>query len=262
MSRVLFFPPTINGETEWISPKEDIMFQSLSELLGAYQKRDPAARSKLEIFLLYPGVHAVIFHRVSHWLYCHHLPFLARLNSQLARHITGIEIHPGARIGRRFVIDHGMGIVIGETTEIGDDVLLYHGVTLGGTGKDQGKRHPTIGNGVMIACGAKVLGPFRVGDNSRIAANAVVLSEVPADATAVGIPAQIVRIAGQSTRFADEVDQTSVKDPRSEELQALSQRLELVEKLLDQEYLAKIAPETGKNTEDSNKKGSDGHVSL
>ena len=121
MSRALFFPPTINGETEWISPKEDIMFQSLSELLGAYQKRDPAARSKLEIFLLYPGVHAVILHRVSHWLYCHHLPFLARLNSQLARHITGIEIHPGAKIGRRLVIDHGMGIVIGETAEIGDD---------------------------------------------------------------------------------------------------------------------------------------------
>ncbi len=176
MSRVLFFPPTINGETEWISPKEDIMFQSLSELLGAYQKRDPAARSKLEIFLLYPGVHAVIFHRVSHWLYCHHLPFLARLNSQLARHITGIEIHPGAKIGRRLVIDHGMGIVIGETAEIGDDCLIYHGVTLGGTGKDHGKRHPTIGNNVLISCGAKVLGPFRVGDNARIASNAVVLA--------------------------------------------------------------------------------------
>ena len=170
--------------------------------------------------------------------------------------------HPVATIGKRLVIDHCIGIVIFETAEVGDDCLIYHGVTLGGTGKDQGKRHPTIGNNVLISAGAKVLGPFRVGDNSRIAANAVVLGEVPADATAVGIPAQIVRIAGQSTRFADEVDQTSVKDPRSEELQALSQRLELVEKLLDQEYLAKIAPETGKNTEDSNKKGSDGHVSL
>ena len=211
--------------------KETAPKGGLSGLLEAYQRRDPAARSKLEVFLLYQGVHAVIFHRVSHWLWRHNCRFLARLNSQIARHCTGIEIHPGATIGKRLVID-------------------------------QGKRHPTIGNNVLISAGAKVLGPFRVGDNSRIAANAVVLSEVPADATAVGIPAQIVRIAGQSTRFADEVDQTSVKDPRSEELQALSQRLELVEKLLDQEYLAKIAPETGKNTEDSNKKGSDGHVSL
>ena len=143
------------------------MFKRLSETLGAYQARDPAARSKLEIFLLYPGVHAIIFHRVSHWLYRHRLFFLARLNSQIARHLTGIEIHPGAKIGRRFVIDHGMGIVIGETTEIGDDCLIYHGVTLGGTGKDHGKRHPTLGNNVMVSAGAKVLGPFKVGDGAR-----------------------------------------------------------------------------------------------
>ena len=238
------------------------MFRSLMETLEAYQRRDPAARSKLEIFLLYQGVHATLYHRLAHWLYCHNCKFLARFVSQWNRFWTGIEIHPGAKIGRRFVIDHGMGIVIGETAEVGDDCLIYHGVTLGGTGKDQGKRHPTIGNNVLIGCGAKILGPFKVGDGARIAANSVVLSEVPEDATAVGIPAQIVRIAGQSTRFADEVDQTSVKDPRSEELRALSQRLELVERLLDREYLAKIAPETGKNTEDSNKKGSDGHVSL
>ena len=134
------------------------MFKRLSETLGAYQARDPAARSKLEILLLYPGVHAILFHRVSHWLYRHRLFFLARLNSQLARHLTGIEIHPGAQIGRRFVIDHGMGIVIGETTEIGDDCLIYHGVTLGGTGKDHGKRHPTQGNNVLVSAGAKVLG--------------------------------------------------------------------------------------------------------
>ena len=145
------------------------MFNALNETLEAYQRRDPAARSKLEIFLLYQGVHAILFHRVSHFLWRHNCRFLARLNSQLARHITGIEIHPGATIGRRLVIDHGMGIVIGETAEIGDDCLLYHGVTLGGTGKDQGKRHPTIGNNVLISCGAKVLGPFRVGNNSRIA---------------------------------------------------------------------------------------------
>ena len=189
------------------------MFKRLSETLAAYQARDPAARSKLEIFLLYPGVHAILFHRVSHWLYRHRLFFLARLNSQIARHITGIEIHPGARIGRRFVIDHGMGIVIGETTEIGDDVLLYHGVTLGGTGKDQGKRHPTIGNGVMIACGAKVLGPFKVGDGARIASNAVVLSEIPAEATAVGVPARVVRIAGEKMNYAADVDQIHITDP-------------------------------------------------
>ncbi len=209
----------------------------LGETLSAYQRRDPAARSKLEIFLLYPGVHAIIFHRVSHWLWRHRLRFLARLNSQIARHCTGIEIHPGAQIGRRLVIDHGMGIVIGETTEIGDDCLIYHGVTLGGTGKDQGKRHPTIGNNVLISTGAKVLGPFKVGDNARIAANAVVLSEVPPDATAVGIPAQIVRIAGRATHYADEVDQTSVKNPTLERLAALSDRVEALEKLLDEKYL-------------------------
>jgi len=209
----------------------------LNETLEAYQRRDPAARSKLEILLLYQGVHAIIFHRVSHWLWRHKLRFLARLNSQIGRHVTGIEIHPGAQIGRRLVIDHGMGIVIGETTEIGDDCLIYHGVTLGGTGKDQGKRHPTIGNNVLISCGAKVLGPFKVGDNARIAANAVVLSEVPADATAVGIPAQIVRIAGRTTHYADDVDQTSVKNPTLEKLSALSDRVEALEKLLDQVYL-------------------------
>jgi len=211
------------------------MFKRLYELLGAYQRRDPAARSKLEIFLLYQGVHAIIFHRVSHWLYCHHLRFLARLNSQIARHCTGIEIHPGAVIGRRLVIDHGMGIVIGETAEVGDDCLIYHGVTLGGTGKDQGKRHPTIGNNVLISCGAKVLGPFKVGDNARIAANAVVLSEVPEDATAVGIPAQIVRIAGRSTHYADDVDQTSVKNPTLEKIAALAARVEELEKWMEQQ---------------------------
>ena len=210
------------------------MFKALNEMLEAYQRRDPAARSKLEIFLLYQGVHATIYHRIAHWLYRHKCRFLARFVSQWSRFWTGIEIHPGAKIGRRFVIDHGMGIVIGETAEVGDDVLIYHGVTLGGTGKDQGKRHPTIGNNVLISTGAKVLGPFKVGDNSRIAANAVVLTEVPADATAVGIPAQIVKIAGRSTHFADEVDQTSVKSPTLERVAALSDRVEALEKLLDQ----------------------------
>ena len=211
------------------------MFKRLSETLGAYQARDPAARSKLEIFLLYPGVHAIIFHRVSHWLFRHKLFFLARLNSQIARHLTGIEIHPGAQIGRRFVIDHGMGIVIGETTEIGDDCLIYHGVTLGGTGKDHGKRHPTLGNNVMVSAGAKVLGPFKVGDGARIAANAVVLTEIPPEATAVGVPARVVRIAGEKVDFASSVDQIHVTDPVQKELQALSSRLEWLEKLMDEQ---------------------------
>jgi len=211
----------------------------LLETLRAYQRRDPAARSKLEILLLYPGVHAVACHRVAHWLYCRGLKFSARCVSQWSRFWTGIEIHPGAKIGRRLVIDHGMGIVIGETAEVGDDCLIYHGVTLGGTGKDQGKRHPTIGSNVLISTGAKVLGPFKVGDNARIAANAVVLSEVPADATAVGIPAQIVRINGEKVRrYADEVDQTSVKNPTLERLAALSDRVEALEKLLDERYAA------------------------
>ena len=205
------------------------MANQLIELLGAYQARDPAARSKLEIFLLYPGVHATIYHRIAHYFHCHHMPFLARCVSQWSRFWTGIEIHPGATIGRRLVIDHGMGIVIGETAEIGDDCLIYHGVTLGGTGKDHGKRHPTIGNNVLISTGAKVLGPFKVGDGARIAANAVVLTEVPDHATAVGIPAQIVRIAGRSTHYADDVDQTSVNNPTLEKLAALAKRVEELE---------------------------------
>ena len=213
------------------------MFKALNEMLEAYQRRDPAARSKLEIFLLYQGVHALIYHRIAHWLYERNCRFLARCVSQWSRFWTGIEIHPGAKIGRRLVIDHGMGIVIGETAEVGDDCLIYHGVTLGGTGKDQGKRHPTIGNNVLISCGAKVLGPFKVGDNARIASNAVVLREVPADATAVGIPAQIVRIAGKTTHFADEVDQTSVENPTLEQIEVLSARLDLVERLLDEKYM-------------------------
>lgn len=204
-------------------------FRKLNDLLAAYQRRDPAARSKLEVFLLYPGVHAVIYHRIAHFFFRHRFFFLARWISQHARHKTGIEIHPGATIGRRLVIDHGMGIVIGETAEIGDDVLLYQCVTLGGTGKDKGKRHPTIGNNVMIGSGAKVLGPFAVGDNSRIAANAVVLTAIPPDSTAVGIPAQVVRVSGQIPHFADDVDQIHVDDPVMEEFSALTARMEELE---------------------------------
>lgn len=208
------------------------MFKNLSDTLGAYKVKDPAARSKLEIFLLYPGVHALIYHRFAHWLYKRRLRFLARFVSQWSRFWTGIEIHPGATIGKRFVIDHGMGIVIGETAEIGDDVLLYQGVTLGGTGKEKGKRHPTIGNNVMIGAGARVLGPFKVGDNSRIASNAVVLNEIPADSTAVGVPARVVRVAGKKVNFSAEVDQIHITDPVSVELSALRDQVELLERYL------------------------------
>ena len=152
------------------------MFDDLRETIAAYMARDPAARSPLEVYFLYPGLKATRSHRCAHWFYEHDMKFIDRMISQASRRRTGIEIHPGAKIGKRLVIDHGMGIVIGETAEIGDDCLLYHGVTLGGTGKDSGKRHPTIGNNVLIGTGAKVLGPFKVGDNSRIAANSVVLA--------------------------------------------------------------------------------------
>ena len=206
----------------------------LGGLLAAYQRRDPAARSKLEIFLLYPGVHAIINHRIAHWLYLHHRFFLARCVSQWSRFWTGIEIHPGATIGHRLVIDHGMGIVIGETAEIGDDCLLYQGVTLGGTGKDKGKRHPTLGNNVMVGSGAKVLGPFKVGDNCRIAAGAVVLREVPPNSTAVGVPAQVVRVAGKPVYYADDVDQIHMDNPVQEELNALTQRIQQLETELKQ----------------------------
>jgi serine O-acetyltransferase len=212
-----------------------MIFAKLNDLLGAYQRRDPAARSKLEVFLLYPGVHAVIYHRIAHWFYRHHRYFLARWVSQHARKKTGIEIHPGATIGKRLVIDHGMGIVIGETAEVGNDCLLYQCVTLGGTGKDKGKRHPTIGNNVLIGSGAKVLGPFTVGDNTRIAANAVVLQEIPANCTAVGVPAQVVRVCGEKpvANFADDVDQVNdMEDPVQEELLALFQRMDELEQAM------------------------------
>lgn len=201
------------------------MFKNLMDTVNAYLARDPAAKTPLEVLLLYPGVKAVCYHRGAHWCYEHNLMFIARMISQMGRHRTGIEIHPGAKIGKRLVIDHGMGIVIGETAEIGDDCLIYHGVTLGGTGKESGKRHPTIGNNVLIGTGAKVLGPFKVGDNSRIAANSVVLSEIPSDSTAVGIPARVVKRRGQKMDFATEVDQVSISDPVAEELSAIRRAL-------------------------------------
>ena len=197
------------------------MFDELLETVNAYLMRDPAAKNPFEVLFLYPGVKAVCYHRRAHWCYEHNLMFIARMISQMGRHRTGIEIHPGAKIGRRLVIDHGMGIVIGETAEIGDDCLIYHGVTLGGTGKDSGKRHPTIGNNVLIGTGAKVLGPFKVGDNSRIAANSVVLSEIPPDS----VPARVVKRRGVKVDYATEVDQVSISDPIAEELTAIRKAL-------------------------------------
>lgn len=165
--------------------------------MDSIKKRDPAVRSTLEIILLYSGVHAVFNHRIAHFFFKHKLFFLARLTSQLSRFFTGIEIHPGATIGKRLFIDHGSGVVIGETTEIGDDCTIFQGVTLGGTGKDHGKRHPTLGNNISVGSGARILGPVHIGDNSKIAANAVILNDVPNDCTVVGIPGEIVRIGGK-----------------------------------------------------------------
>lgn len=201
------------------------------------QRKDPAARNVLEVILLYPGFHILVYHRIAHWLYQHKRFFLARWVSQHGRRRTGIEIHPGATIGKCLFIDHGMGIVIGETAEIGDDCTIYHGVTLGGTGHDTGKRHPTIGNNVLISTGAKVLGPFKVGDNSRIGANAVVLQEVPPDSTVVGIKARVVKIAGQrvgpSPAYA--LDQVNLPDPLAQELCRLQNRVYANEQKLKKE---------------------------
>lgn len=180
------------------------MFKNLKYDLNKVMENDPAARSKIEVFLLYPTIHALIAYRIAHYFYTKKLFFLARLISQISRFFTGIEIHPGAKIGRGLVIDHGMGVVIGETAEIGDDLLLYHGVTLGGTGKDKGKRHPTLGNNVVIGAGAKVLGPIYIGSNSKVGANSVVLKDVPEGATAVGIPAKnIIKIKEEKSEIIE-----------------------------------------------------------
>nr|WP_286673858.1 serine O-acetyltransferase EpsC [Clostridium sp. ZS6] len=181
-----------------------IVFKDLNYDLERVLINDPAAKSKIEVLLLYPCIHALIAYRISHFLYKHKFFFLARFISQLSRFLTGIEIHPGATIGRGLFIDHGMGVVIGETAEIGNDVILYHGVTLGGTGKDKGKRHPAVGNNVLIGAGAKVLGPINIGDNAKIGSNAVVLHDVPQGATTVGVSARnIVRTKASIIEIED-----------------------------------------------------------
>ncbi len=207
------------------------MFRTLKSDLNAVLERDPAARNKAEVFFLYSGFKAVRSHRKANWFYKHNLKFLARWISQHSRHKTGIEIHPGATIGKGLFIDHGMGVVIGETTVIGDNCTIYQNVTLGGTGKDAGKRHPTLGNNVLVGSGAKVLGPFKVGDNARIAAGAVVLSEVPANATAVGVPARVVKVNGIRS---EALDQIHVSDPVALALCNLEHKINLLNEQIEE----------------------------
>ena len=197
--------------------------KEIKENISAIRQRDPAAKSDVEVLLLYSGLHAILAYRVSHKLYLGGHTFSARAISQAAKFLTGIEIHPGATIGKGLVIDHGMGVVIGETTEIGDNCTIYQGVTLGGTGKDVGKRHPTLGDNVLVGAGAKVLGPIVIDSNSKIAANAVVLKDIPQNSTAVGIPA---RIARQGGRRVDDLDQIHIPDPVAQEISKLEARID------------------------------------
>ena len=197
--------------------------------VSAVMERDPAATNRAEVLLLYSGVHAILAHRVAHRLYQKNCLFGARAVSQTARFFTGIEIHPGATIGRGLVIDHGTGVVIGETAEIGDDCTIYQGVTLGGTGKDLGKRHPTLGNRVLVGAGAKVLGPVKIGDNVKVAAGAVVLDEIPENSTAVGIPAKVVRRNGEKVQDTRDLDQIHIPDPVAQEIARLEARIAVLE---------------------------------
>jgi serine O-acetyltransferase len=206
------------------------MFRAIREQFETVFREDPAAKSVIEILLCYPGFHAILMHRLSHKLYQMGVPLMPRVLSQVSRLFTGIEIHPGAKIGRRFFIDHGMGVVIGETAEIGDDVLLYQGVTLGGTGKEHGKRHPTLGNGVVVGTGAKVLGSIRVGNNAKIGAGSVVIHPVPDNATVVGIPGKVVR---SSVRRPDsQLEHGDLPDPEGQAIADLSARVEQLEALV------------------------------
>lgn len=220
------------------------MFEQMAEHIRSdiesVKRRDPAARSTLEILLTYSGLHAVLMYRAAHWFYDKKLFTVARCISQFARFLTGIEIHPGAKIGKGFFIDHGSGVVIGETTEIGDNCLIYQGVTLGGTGKDKGKRHPTLGNNVMVGAGARVLGPIKVGDNSKIAAGAVVLNDVPPNCTAVGVPARIAKRNGKKVNVNCDLDQIHIPDPVSQELCSHLMRIEKLEKQMNKLEIAEL----------------------
>ena len=207
------------------------MFEGIKQDIKAVKERDPAARNSIEVLLLYSGVHAIILHRPAHWLYNHKMYFSARFISQLSRFLTGVEIHPGAKMGRGILIDHGSGVVIGETAEVGDNCTIYQGVTLGGTGKEKGKRHPTIGSNVMIGAGARVLGPLTVADNCKIAANAVLLHDLAECSTAVGVPARTVRIAGEKLD-PSKLDHVHTPDPIAADLQKALERITQLEKRL------------------------------
>ena len=207
------------------------MFKQYKEDMQSFIDHDPATDNPLEIILLYPGFKALRSHKKAHWFYNHNMPFIARAISQRSAHKTGIEIHPGAKIGRRVVIDHGHGIVIGETAEVGDDVMIYQGVTLGGTGKDIGKRHPTIESGVMIGAGAKVLGPITIGKNAKVAAGAVVVKDVEPNCTVVGVPGEVVKIDGVRV---DDLDQINIPDPVMNAIRENEYKIEKLQKEIEQ----------------------------
>jgi serine O-acetyltransferase len=219
------------------------MFETIREQIDTIFREDPAAKSVIEIFLCYPGFHAILAHRFAHWLYEKNVPLVPRVISQISRFFTGIEIHPGARIGRKFFIDHGMGVVIGETTEIGDNVLIYQNVTLGGTGKDKGKRHPTIGNHVVIGTGAKVLGGIVVGDYVKIGAGSVVVKPVPDNSTVVGIPGRIVKMRSES---CDQLEHGKLPDPEGQALDELRSRVDSLEQMLREIAEEKLSSRPGR----------------
>ena len=206
------------------------MFSSIRNDIRSVFDRDPAARSVLEIIFCYPGLHAIWFHRVAHWLWTHGFYFPGRFVSHLGRFLTGIEIHPGAKIGRQFFIDHGMGVVIGETAEIGDNVTMYHGVTLGGVTWDKVKRHPTIGDNVVIGSGAKVLGPFTVGTNSKIGSNSVVVKEVPPHSSVVGIPGRVVMAAEEKREGKPDLEHGKMPDPEAKAISCLFDQIRELER--------------------------------
>lgn len=210
------------------------MFRQIRQDIKVIFERDPAAKSVWEVILCYPGLHALLFHRLAHRLYKRRMVILPRLISQFSRFLTGIEIHPGAKIGQGFFIDHGTGVVIGETSEIGDDVTIYQGVTLGGTGKEKGKRHPTIGDNVVIGAGAKILGSVKVGNNVRIGAGSVVIKSIPGDTTVVGVPGRVVIHRGVPIKDPD-LRHDELPDPVAEMLQSIMRRLEYLEERLNEE---------------------------
>jgi serine O-acetyltransferase len=208
------------------------MLGTVREQIQTIKDRDPAARGLIEILLCYPGFHAILFHRLAHRLYLWRIPVLPRFISQVSRFLTGIEIHPGATIGRRFFIDHGSGVVVGETAEIGDDVLIYQGVTLGGTGKEKGKRHPTLGNHVVVGTGAKILGNILIGDHVKIGAGSVVIKPVPDHSTVIGVPGRVVRTRVAGHEEEEELEHGKLPDPQGQALEDLSRRVDELEQLI------------------------------